>query len=226
MKAKPNTSFTWPLAILAGFFMVCLWGLVDVYGPWRGDLKHFDPEVSAKLETNSWRAYYEKRYWALFLSTFQMFRDQQGMPPVRSLMSAYESAEAAFLFKQGRRRSDYAKALPYLKSYFANICRTGGYERNIQSLANRELDWWIIHRERGRHGETALVRAIADVSAELYSQPWETMVPYARLKAQAMLERTERDQARGMSDADWEEIEGLLKSSYQALFQSLNKNGN
>ncbi len=198
-----------------------IWAGIDVYGPRRSDLKEFSPDNSAILETSSWKAYYDKKPTQLFLYMTRILQTQQGMPPIRALFSAYWTAKAAFLFKEGHKRAEYARALPYLEEYYGALCRTGGLERNTRELAIRELDWWIIHRERGRHGETALVRAIADVTSELYGVTWDKMIPYARLRAEAMLERSERDQAHGLTDADWAEVEGILKASYHALFRAL-----
>lgn len=207
---------TW-IGLSIVFGLMAFWCLVDIYGPWHGDLRKFDPSAIARTETLMWRAYYDKDGGRLFLETYRLLRTQEGFPPIRALASAYWAGRAAFIFKEGKTRSDYVRALPYLESYYGAVCRTGQLKADPTKLAQLELDWWIIHRERGEHGESALVRAIASVAGELYQLDPNHLTAYALPRARAMLERSEKEQAKRMTDNDWLDVQDELAKSYGSL---------
>lgn len=207
--------------VLGAGLLGLVWIAADVYGPWYSDLKKFDAVASARIETNMWRAYYEKRPMDLFKGLVEMLRTQNGFPLFRAAIGAYWAGKAALIFKDGTGRADYVKALPYLRSYWGALCRTGQQKCDTDKLAQLELEWWIIHRERGMKGETALVNALASTMGELYKVPADKLEPYAHSRARAMLERTSLD-GKGLSESNWLEIQTRLHAAYQSLFQVLN----
>jgi hypothetical protein len=170
-----------------------------------------------------WRDYYDKNPTRLYWDTVSLLRTQQGFPLVRAMVSAYWAGKAAFVFKEGHQRPDYVRALPYLESYYRAVVRTGQLKSDPKRLAELELEWWIIHRERGAHGESALVRALAETAGELYQIDPNRLVPYALPRARAMIERSRRD--RNMNEADWKEVETSLSTAYRALAIELAKVG-
>src|SRR4051794_17094289 len=89
--------------------------LFDLYYPRTAKLREFDPDEVARLETAMWRSYYDKQHLKLFNQLSELLRTQYHMPLVRSNEVAYYAANAAFVFKQGSKRSDYDKALPDLR---------------------------------------------------------------------------------------------------------------
>jgi hypothetical protein len=80
--------------------------LLDLYYPRVTQMREFDPDEVARLETAMWRSYYEKRRLALFNQLAELLRTQYRMPPLRSNVVAYYAADAAFVFKKGQERSD------------------------------------------------------------------------------------------------------------------------
>src|SRR5258708_33865337 len=68
-----------------------------------------------------WRSYYEKQRLRLFNQLSELLRTQYHMPLVRSNATAYYAANAAFVFKQGKQRADYEKALPDLVKFYRAI---------------------------------------------------------------------------------------------------------
>lgn len=87
----------------------------------------------------------------------------------------------------------------------------------MNKAAALELEWWIIHRERGRHIPEDLVNALAGLQAEIYQQPVSTFEEHANARANAMLIRDERAQAGSVSEADWNRIGVLLERSWVSL---------
>jgi hypothetical protein len=182
---------------------------VDFYRPARTSLYAFDGHEVARLETEMWRSYYDKRRLALFVDLAATLRTQYGQSWTRSYVTAYHAARAAFVFKEGRSRTDYVRALPGLEAYYRAILPAGA---NVRRVAERELEWWILHRERA--GE-ALERGLADLQAEIYHLPAERLTEHARLRAEAMRLRD--------AGGDWSRIRGLLDGSWTSLSAEINR---
>lgn len=202
------------LIILLGVAVVVV--LADLYGPWKADARNFDVQETARLETEMWRAYYNKQPLEVARHCVQLLR-QQGFTPTRAVVTAGYAARAAQTFKVGRGRADYVKAIPALTSYFREITRAAALPGNPKTLAALELDWWVIHRERGWPGEPALARKIAETSAELYGVEIEKLMPYAEARARAMLERSDWGAKRPLTEEEWNKIRGRLVVSYANL---------
>jgi hypothetical protein len=69
------------------------------------------------------------------------------------------------VFQHGRDRSDYRKALPDLVDYYGLIRRASATPFEVQRVAELELEWWIVHRERERHPAGQLERSLAYLQA-------------------------------------------------------------
>src|SRR5437016_12060280 len=95
--------------------------LYDLYYPRTARMREFDPDEVARLETAMWRSYYEKERVRLFNELSELLRTQYHMPLIRSNQVAYYAANAAFVFKDGKERSDYEKALPDLVKFYQSI---------------------------------------------------------------------------------------------------------
>src|SRR5258708_39430848 len=114
-------------------------------------MREFDPGEVARLETAMWRSYYEKEQVRLFNQLAESLRTQYHMPLVRSNQVAYYAANAAFVFKQGRERQDYEKALPDLIKFYAEILKLSDIPFDVERVARRELGWGVIHRPSTGH---------------------------------------------------------------------------
>ncbi|HEV2705000.1 MAG TPA: hypothetical protein VGV59_03700 [Pyrinomonadaceae bacterium] len=203
--------------------LVAAWVLYDLYAPRRTAMRSFDAEQVARLETEMWRSYYARERLKLFRQLSELLRTQYRLPLWRSNSVAYQAAKAAFVFKDGRSRADYEKALPNLVSFYESIREVSDVEFDAARAARLELEWWIIHRERRRHAPGDLERALAELPAELYDVPAEKLSEHARLRAEAMKIRDERAEAGGVSEADWRRIDELLHASWRSLHTAVNE---
>ena len=201
------------LLILAG---ALTWGAIDLYGPRVSHLRDFDADEVARLETAMWRSYYNKQEVRLFNQLAEMLRSQYNMPLIRSNRVAYHAAKAAFVFKKGKQRSDYEKALPDLVDFYTSVRAVSDTPFDVNGAARLELEWWIIHRERGKHSEGDLARALAELQAELYHVPVERLMEHGRLRAEAMTIRDTKAEAGAVSEEDWKKIEELLRGSWRS----------
>src|SRR5688500_702631 len=175
--------FTISSAILA---VVIGWVVYDLYSPRTAHLREFDADEVARLETAMWRSYYEKERLRLFRQLSELLRSQYNMPLVRSNRVAYYAADAAFVFKKGKQRSDYEKALPPLTKFYESVRKMSDIPFDVNRAARLELEWWIIHRERDNHSPHDLPRALAELQAEIYRVPMDRLIEHGTLRAEAM----------------------------------------
>jgi hypothetical protein len=210
------------IRVIALLLVLLIGGVVlDLYYPRTTKMREFDPDEAARLETAMWRSYYEKEQARLFNQLTELLRTQYHMPLVRSNQVAYYAANAAFVFKQGRERKDYEKALPDLIKFYAEIRKLSDIPFDVDRVARLELEWWIIHRQRTEHKPGDLEKALAELQAEIYRVPLERMIEHGRLRAEAMTIRDTKAEAGGVSEADWARINELLKESWRSLAKAV-----
>jgi hypothetical protein len=191
--------------------------LYDLYFPRTTRMREFDPDEVARLETAMWRSYYDKERVQLFNELAELLRTQYHMPLVRSNRVAYYAANAAFVFKQGKERTDYEKALPDLVKFYAEVRKLSDIPFDVDRAARLELEWWIIHRQRAQHPPGDLEKALAELQAELYRVPVDRLMEHGRLRAEAMTIRDTKADKGGVTEEDWARINELLKQSWRSL---------
>ena len=203
------------LAALAGAFVA------NLYWPVRTDIRVFDADHMARLDTDMWRAYYDKQPLTLYLQLGEVLRDEFHMTLARSWVASFRAAHAAFVFKRGAARSDYERALPELERYFTDIHSISESPFDVDRAARTELEWWIVHRERARHAPGDLSRSLAVAAGALYQVDPLRLATYGDERALAMTIRDDRQAAGGVSEADWTAIDQHLRRSWGALRAAL-----
>jgi hypothetical protein len=203
--------------------IIVAWIVADLSWPYRSNLRDFDPVEVAKLETAMWRSYYDRKPRQLFWLLAELLQNQYELPLVRSNLAAHHASRAAFVFKLGRTRDDYEKALPSLRRYYGLIRRVSTTPFDVDRAARGELEWWIIHRERAQHDPEDLVRALAELQATLFGLPTDRFLEHGARRAEAMTLRDDRAAAGGVSEDDWDTIDELLQASYGALHRAVQR---
>jgi hypothetical protein len=210
------------LRILAAVLVLLIAGvLYDLFYPRTTRLREFDPNEVARLETAMWRSYYEKQRVRLFNQMTELLRSQYHMTPVKSNVVGYYAGHAAFVFKDGKERADYEKALPDLIKFYSYLHNMSDIDFDVYKVAKLELEWWIIHRERAQHAPGDLARALAELQAAIYNVPVERLMEHGRLRAEAMTIRDTKAEQGGVTEADWAKINELLKQSWSSLAQAV-----
>ncbi|HJU72180.1 MAG TPA: hypothetical protein VJ717_00430 [Gemmatimonadaceae bacterium] len=197
------------------FAALATWIAVDLLRPRQTDFRQFDAALIGRLDGEMWRSYYERKPARLFWQLAHSLRAQFNAGFWSSFPMAYRAAKAAFTFKDGQSRDDYAKALPDLERYFASINELSLTPFDAKAAAQNELEWWIIRRERDKYTTADWERYIAAVAAEIYRLPQDRFAEYARLRVQAMVLRDERGNA--ITEQDWATIASLLQRSWGEL---------
>jgi hypothetical protein len=220
---QPTRKKSWRRWLIAALLLVLPgWVLLDLYGPRQARIRNFDANEVARQDTAMWRSYYGRQRFLLFRQLSALLRTQYNLPFLRSNLVAFHAARAAFVFKDGHSRADYEKALPDLRSFYAEIRKVSDVPFDAERAAQLELEWWIIHRQRESQQEGDLARALADLSAEIYQVPAERLMEHARLRAEAMKMRDNQAEAGGVTEADWQKIDELLHASWKSLKAAVN----
>ena len=221
---RPRRRLLRRLLAVAGALALLLaaWVAFDLYRPVSSSLREFDADEVARLETAMWRSYYSRERVKLFGQLAELLRTQYRLPFWRSNTVAYRAAKAAFVFKDGRGRADYERALPDLESFYQSIRAVSDTDFDTARAARLELEWWIVHRERRAHAPGDLDRALADLQAELYRIPPERLAEHARLRAEAMAIRDTKADEGGVTEEDWRRIDELLHGSWRSLHAAVN----
>jgi hypothetical protein len=198
--------------------MVSGWIIFELYFPKKSNLRIFDPMETSKLDTEMWRSYYEKKPLKLYFQSTELMRKQLKAPFWRSLMISYNVAKAAFLFKDGKNRTDYNEALPYLEKYYQQVSDLSDKPFNVKSTAKMELEWWIIRREKKDRVEWVTLQA--KVAAQIYQKPPLLFYDYGKKRTEAMFFRDGKGE--NISENDWKKINKMLDDAWLSLYKSTN----
>lgn len=176
----------------------------------------FDADAVAWLETRMWEAYYAKQDARLFILLVRLVAQQFGLPWRRALAIALMLTRPAMRF--ARARDNYEAVILDIAAAYTRLREECGASFDADTVAARELRWWIVHRHPSDAGEAGLTDAIADLYAAVYRLPHAAVREAARLRAQAALvcdAGRERDGVRGAPY--WRAVGDLLHRSYQSL---------
>lgn len=187
----------------------------------------FDPDRLALLELKMWKAYYRRQPARLFALLVEANHEQAAASWPRAVVAAALLARGAAAFGRtgsglvgdAKERDDAA--------YLRDIAR--GYRMlglpdgvDADTVARRELRWWVVRREIGLAAGDAAGSAIAELYAELYGVPVSIVAEAGRLRGLAAEVRdrgatTDPDGPKGRGAAYWPEVGRLLVASYRSL---------
>lgn len=213
------------LLCLSGILVaLSIWIVVDLFAPRAHSLRDFNSSEVARLDTAMWRSYYAKQRVALYFQLTELLRKEYHLPWWRSQWVGYQAAKAAFVFKEGHTRSDYEKALPYLRNFYAAISAVSDEPFDVDRIARLELEWWIVHRQRERHSPEDLPKLLAETASVMYHLPYAALLEHGKLRAEAMRIRDVQAAAGELTEKDWNQIGSLLDQSWHSLWKTVNAN--
>jgi hypothetical protein len=215
------------LVLLFLFVLLAGWIAYDLNAPLKVNIRDFDADEVARLDTAMWRSYYDRQPRKLYGELTELLQKQYRLPFWRRQLTAFYATRAAFVFKDGHERGDYEKALPDVENFYNEIHDISATDFDLHRAAKFELEWWIVHRERKQHQEGDLARALAETAAAVYNQPPENIedfMEHGRLRAEAMDIRDNKAEQGGVTEEDWQKIDGLLHLSWRSLHDAVNKN--
>lgn len=173
-------------------------------------LRDFDPDRTAVLELDMWKAYYEKNNVRLFRGLLTLLHEQNRYSWFRASQAGFHLARAAATF--GRATGDYERVIPDLEQAYRIERDWLGASFTPAAVARAELAWWVARRTPGQNSAEQVGLLIARENALLYGVPVERVLEASTLRARAGKLRDS-----GGDNADWAEVSRLLHASYRAL---------
>ena len=210
--------------MIVAVVLVAIWIALDIYTPHKVDIRDFDADEVARLDTAMWRSYYSRQRLKLYTELTELLEKQYKLNFWRRQLMAFRAAKAAFVFKDGKNRTDYEKALPDLEKFYADIREISTTGFDAKRAAQLELEWWIVHRERKGYRPGDLSKALAETAAAIYNIPPENFKEHADLRAEAMDIRDTKAEQGGVNEEDWARIDDLLHRSWRSLHDAINQN--
>jgi hypothetical protein len=150
----------------------------------------FDPRLVGGLETRAWVTYY-RREWVPFLrSAVALTHHTFGLPWPSTLQGAWLVLRANQLWApypdndpDGCRRT--------MRRFYELVRSYHGETFDPTTAARLEVEWWRVHREHQHHedgssDDSALVDALADLYAYVYSVEVAAVRPAGEQRAEAM----------------------------------------
>ncbi len=212
------------LGLLFVIVLLAGWITYDLNVPLKVDIRDFDADELARLDTAMWRSYYSRQRFKLYSELTELLQKQYRLPFWRRQLTAFYATRAAFVFKDGKSREDYEKALPDVERFYGEIHDLSTTDFDLRKAAKLELEWWIVHRERKKYREGDLARALAETASAVYNLPVEGFIEHGALRAEAMNIRDNKAEQGGVTEEDWQKIDDLLHRSWRSLRDAVNKN--
>jgi hypothetical protein len=178
-------------------------------------LRVFDPDRTADLELDMWRAYYGHQRVRLFKDLVTLLHDQNRYSWAKSAAAAFHLARAAATFSD--LRTNYEQVLPDLERAYTISRDWNRAPFDPAAVARAELAWWVARREPGQDSPAQVGALIAQENALLYDVRADEVLDASVLRARAGRLRDD-----GGERADWIEVSRLLHESYRKLHEAVN----
>jgi len=180
----------------------CLW-------PRSSSLSARNPERMAQLQVTVWKDAARKKRQELILPLYETYEGQYRIPPVSSLMMAFDTARALYIFHTAPDAADQEKALMPLMTVFTTLRSAMKSNFDVNAAAHLELMIWSLRAEHAKRGE--LTSAWSDLIALLYGCPAADALPSAKKFAQAakLADEGKWDEARSTSAEAWTAVNAL-----------------
>lgn len=205
---------------VAAFSLIaaCVWAI----WPRNVDLHRFDPLLSARIETQLWKSYYDKDRIGLVIGLYRFGREVYGFSPASAARMAWHAGRAAVAFQPSKNRAEAQRAIPSLVAYFEVIQRSASLRFNAAIVAQTELEWWQLRREGYHWREYAPV--VADVTSRIYDVDAKAVLSFALVRCEMMAKR-DANRRQGLTSTDWSEIESGLAKAWTNLHRALRQGG-
>jgi hypothetical protein len=161
--------------------------------PGSARTRTFDPVLVGNRETDAWAAYYRREWRTFLVAAVGMVSAGFGMRPHKTLVGAWHVLRANQLWApypdndpDGARRS--------MRRFYTMVLYDSDLTYDPVRAAELEVEWWRLHRAHQHDPavpDDALVQALVELYAHVYSAPAASMTAAARHRVEAM----------GLSDA-------------------------
>jgi hypothetical protein len=181
----------------------------------------FDPDRVAYLETEGWRAYYDRRWLRVFGLMSDLVREQFHVPFPLSLVAALHVARGARAFAPVVH--DDEKVERSLEAFYRMVRRWSGLLFDPRRVADLELRYWIVHRRlAGQRDHAELVRSLEDLHSATFGIGAEAARVSGERRSLAA-EAVDRITSGTTADeaAEWRRVEDELRACYRVIQEAL-----
>lgn len=203
-----HIAIKWLLAIITIIIVTATWKIVF-------SQPSFDPAKVAAAETRMWKAYYNGNKEQIGLELIALLQNQYGTSMLQAKKIAEHLATAAMKFKDSRNNYE-EKTLPDLIEAYLLIKAISGESFDPEQVAKAELAWWIARRTKGKNSVEQVGTKIAQLYGLIYGVKYTTFLQAGILRAEAG-----RLRDSGGKNADWIQVEKLLRQSYEEVEKAL-----
>jgi hypothetical protein len=185
----------------------------------------FDPGRAAYYEAAGWQAYYDRNWLRAFWLMVNGNRVFFNMSWPTALSAALDIVRASKAFAP-LEGNDVPRAQRHLEAFYARARRSQGIAADAATLAQLEMDYWVVHRElaleRKRNPDVdnsePLVQSLAALHAAQFAGSPQAMrrSAEARTKAALAVDRITGNYSTDVA-ADWREVERYLREAYHLV---------
>lgn len=190
----------------------------------------FNPAKVAYYEKAGWEAYYAREWFLAFQLMIQLNREQFRMPLWTAILAAIDVVRASLAFAP-LENNNVPAATEYIRRYYEKARQSVGIEADAKTLADLEMDYWVVHRQLARERKQAvedgkgaidnsgpMVESLDRLHSALFKAPPAAIRRSAELRAQAAV-AVDRITGKYSIDevADWHEVEQKLMEAYSVL---------
>jgi hypothetical protein len=196
----------------------------------KSQTQTFNPSKIAYYEKAGWEAYYAREWFLAFQLMIQLNREQFAMPLWTAILAAIDVVRASIAFAP-LQNNNVPAATEYVRRYYEKARQSVDIEADAKTLADLEMDYWVVHRQLARERKQAIedgkgaidnsapmVESLNRLHAALFKAPPAGIRRSAELRAQAAVV-VDRITGKYSIDevADWHEVEQKLREAYEAL---------
>jgi hypothetical protein len=150
--------------------------------------RSFDPVLLGNQETDAWASYYRREWRRFLVSAVGMVGTGFGMGRIKTVVGAFHVLRANQLWAP-YPDNDPDGARASMRRFYALVAADHGLELDPVRASELEVEWWRLHRAHQHDPdveESALVQALVDLYAYVYSTDREPMRPAAAARVEAM----------------------------------------
>jgi hypothetical protein len=150
--------------------------------------RSFDPVVLGNQEADAWASYYRHEWRRFLVAAVGMVGTGFGMGRVNTLLGAFHVLRANQLWAP-YPDNDPDGARTSMRRFYALVASDHDLDIDPVRASELEVKWWRLHREYQHDPgaeESALVQALVDLYAYVYSTEPESMRPAAASRVEAM----------------------------------------
>jgi hypothetical protein len=182
---------------------------------------HFEPERVAYFEAAGWRAYYDRRWFAMLRLIVELCQEQFRIPFPQSLLAAYYSIRAAIAWVP--KQHDERKVQHYLEKFYRIARRYSRLPFSPAKVAGLELRYFEVHRRLvGAADKSEFVETLVHLHSALFDLTPEQVRESAHLRVRAAdtVDRITSGRSTNREE-DWRQLEEYLRQCYRSIQRAL-----